>query len=934
MTSVTQAHDHAAPSSLAAPYAVRQIVDLIRRNQVHELGRRLLTLTEAERGEIGRGLPGLVKDLRAEKTAELARRDYDADWERAWDESFEIDEMLDEHATALLLAGLGTITGPAAAVAFITGRDVNRRRAVGFNVADAVKVAASRPIEWQQDVAVRLARRIRRPDDRIAPLAVALLRASGAEPPDHDPLVVAWLRMMTHPNDPLTSALLLRVFDAEGAGRELRDERLTPAPTRWLARVRRDVPRDQAIDGCVSRFLRGGEAQDLRFFVRLHDLLAPTPEETAGRLRDYLRLLPSSPGPVAELAARQVRTVFPIDRADLVEAVESLTFRPEAKLATIGLRWLDAELKRTPSAAAEFGPALVTAYGHTSFDVQSRAVDLTLKHVTDGSLVADGIATLPADLAALLTARFSGVPSFEEPAPAVTFPPLPTVPAPKPFPEPSSSAVREPVSTWIAAEHWLAAFTRDATRDRTALRSSLRRRDHWWHRSPVWADPRDWTEALSAELITPGWVPEEPPSESWSWEHQVVHLQVLAAPHEEVPGNVVSADDDVEVVFEEGPTAGQGLVAHGFMGYRPDAPLGAHGPGWLPEAGQVTPLHLFLLHRFSEVYDALRDDVLPPVLLATPTLDNGHLDPEVLVDRLETCAETGREPLPADLAQALMRLPRGAHPAAAERAAKVGSAAARAAAEWLAGDGLPDPVTGVEWTGETDHVRVRPLLRLAAPTGDRLIDEVMLAQPGRRVFDGFARHLDWYAPMVPSHREVASVNCLAQATTPWHYHRLTVAAFRHCAAADGPLGDATAVVLGLLMVDRDPDEPLTRLLLDLAAQDALPVEALGRQLGQLVRRDRLGIRPLVAALTDLAQRGAPHQVWAILRGLLPHLLPRAGERATTPQSEAVAFATEVASWIGATGEIPEITALAARTGRSRFTRECRRLRDRLAPAQS
>ncbi|WP_062349259.1 hypothetical protein [Herbidospora yilanensis] len=417
MISPTRAFGHAAPSTpkfFSGP-AVRRILDLIRRNQVHELGSRLLTLTEAERGEIGRELPGLVKDLRAEKTAELARRDYDADWERAWDEGFEIDEMLDELASALLLAGIGTITGPAAAVSFITGRDVNRRWAVGVNVADAVRVAASRPVEWQRDVAVRLARRIRRPNDRVAPLAVALLRASGAEPPDHDPLVAAWLRMMTHPDDPLTSCLLPRIFDAEGAGRELRDERLTPAPTRWLARVRGDVPRDRAIDGCVSRFLRGGEAQDLRFFVRLHDLLAPTPEETGARLRDYLRLLPSSPGPVAELAAKQIKAVFPIERADLVEAVESLTFRAEAKLATIGLRWLDAELRRTPSAVAEFGPALVTAYGHTSFNVQSRAVDLTLKHVTDGSLVADGIATLPADLAARLSARFSAGPQAEQP---------------------------------------------------------------------------------------------------------------------------------------------------------------------------------------------------------------------------------------------------------------------------------------------------------------------------------------------------------------------------------------------------------------------------------------------------------------------------------------------------------------------------------------
>ncbi len=159
---------------------------------------------------------------------------------------FAIDQMLDNRAAALLLAGLGTITGPAAVVSYVTSRDVNRRWGVDVNLADAVRIAETRPIEWQRDVATRLARRIRRPNDRFAPLAVALLRSSGAEPPDHDPLVTAWLRMMTHPADPLTANLLSRIFVAEGAGRELRDERLTPAPTRWLARVRNELPRDQA----------------------------------------------------------------------------------------------------------------------------------------------------------------------------------------------------------------------------------------------------------------------------------------------------------------------------------------------------------------------------------------------------------------------------------------------------------------------------------------------------------------------------------------------------------------------------------------------------------------------------------------------------------------------------------------------------------------
>ncbi len=171
----------------------------------------------------------------------------------------------------------------------------------------------------------------------------------------------------------------------------------------------------------------------------------------------------------------------------------------------------------------------------------------------------------------------------------------------------------------------------------------------------------------------------------------------------------------------------------------PPGPWAHHAEAW-PDGGRladgrdVPPLHLFLLHRFDELLGALRAGALPPVLLATPTLDNGHLDPEVLVDRLEACAAAGVEPLPADLAQALMRLPRGTHPAAAGRAAKVESAAARSAAEWLAGGGMPDPVAGFEWVpmSYAGDRRLRPVLRAAAPTGHRLIDEVLLATPRMR----------------------------------------------------------------------------------------------------------------------------------------------------------------------------------------------------------
>jgi hypothetical protein len=77
---------------------------------------------------------------------------------------------------------------------------------------------------------------------------------------------VSWLR-----EDPLLDVLLPRIFEAQGAGRALLDERSSPlSATSWLGALtvlgsEGRVSRGMLLDGCVSRFLRGGDAQDLRF---------------------------------------------------------------------------------------------------------------------------------------------------------------------------------------------------------------------------------------------------------------------------------------------------------------------------------------------------------------------------------------------------------------------------------------------------------------------------------------------------------------------------------------------------------------------------------------------------------------------------------------------------------------------------------------------
>nr|BFE80233.1 hypothetical protein GCM10020093_028340 [Planobispora longispora] len=113
-----------------------------------------------------------------------------------------------------------------------------------------------------------------------------MLRRTGAVPPDHDPLVVAWVSTPADlENDPLTGHLLPRIFEAQGVGRALREDRVeAPEWDRerhsWLRSLRDladagRLDRDLLVDGCVRRFLLGGDAADLRFFVRLYDLLDP-----------------------------------------------------------------------------------------------------------------------------------------------------------------------------------------------------------------------------------------------------------------------------------------------------------------------------------------------------------------------------------------------------------------------------------------------------------------------------------------------------------------------------------------------------------------------------------------------------------------------------------------------------------------------------------
>ncbi len=807
--------------------------------------------------------------------------------------------------------------------------------------------------------------------------------------------------------------LLPRIFTAEGVGRALRFASFD-RPFSWMRALRASIgqgtDRDRLLDGCVRRFLRGGTTEDLRFFVHLHDLIAPSEAEAAAHRRDYLRLLPSAPAQVADLALRQVRRLDGHEPDDLIEAVDGLLFRAEAAPVKAALTWLDEIVRRTPELADDLAPALATAFQHTSHAVRDRAARLAVKHAErfgplGAEAIREAVPLLPPGLGALVAAAFGGEPAIEAEPP---FTPLP-LPAPTPIPAfpavPSTPAEMADLSGRAGdapeGERWLAGFVRLVTLDRQGLRHVLRQKSGFGHPELFgkrrWHYVDHWRAALAMELITPGcdpgppfvqrydegesrafrvWIlPDEPDEPD---KHAARDEAVDAEPYETpAPGSrdrvteqVMDDDDqrsgeqrplfastltlsatvdtdpqdgehDLDAAVGEAP-AKRGRVYAGVSNHPVVSEPPREAPrDRLPDRREVSGPSLFVLRRWAEVLAALKAGELPPVLLATPTAANGTLDPDVLVARLAECEAAGREPLPVDLAQALLRLPRGTHPEAAAKAARLTSQAARTTAEWLTSGGLTDPETGVRWAYFDDggkhyyderparhvaEVRLDPVLR-AWPTGHDLIDELLIEPRGWR-HDEDEGCMNWWPAVLPSHRDVVAVNLLPHLLYEWNRRGVGPHDARALTMADGPAGAATALVLACFLARPDATEGVS-LFAEMAARGGLPALEIGRQLGLLIRCFGSKQQHVMAALDAAARAGAHPEVWQVLRALLSSLLPAAGERPRTGLADLVEFAVTVADWAAACGEIPEVAAVAARNSTSHLTAQCRRLHDLL-----
>ncbi len=303
----------------------------------------------------------------------------------------------------------------------------------------------------------------------------------------------------------------------------------------------------------------------------------------------------------------------------------------------------------------------------------------------------------------------------------------------------------------------------------------------------------------------------------------------------------------------------------------------------------------------------------PPALLSTPARTDGHVDPARVLLRLVEAETDGRPPGPYDLAQALLRLPRRIDPGVVAAAGRLGSPAGRRFAAWLRAGGLPDPaMTVVAGPGRFATFPALDVPGLQIPDG-------LLAGPAQPVDAGPPPPgIACWPMLLPGHREIIAAHLQSYVG-----HRAANDVLPALARSGGPFGPAMALCLARGLADRHDRRPAVDALLHLAATGGLDAALLGRELTQLLATGDVQLGRLVPALADITRAGAPHVVWTVGHTLVPPLLRM--DRPPQAMSDLLAVAASAAAATGARADLPEVTALAARPGRTRLAVEAVRL---------
>lgn len=296
----------------------------------------------------------------------------------------------------------------------------------------------------------------------------------------------------------------------------------------------------------------------------------------------------------------------------------------------------------------------------------------------------------------------------------------------------------------------------------------------------------------------------------------------------------------------------------------------------------------------------------------------------------------GEQPGPADLDQALLRLPRDPGPAVQARAAALSSPAGRRLHHWLATGGLPDPETApvlVEW-GACPHdvrgyhcwcqdlpahrmvVEVRPTATRLSAAAAGLLD--LPAHSARQRAYGEHRppgDLGMWPVVLPSHRELIAAHLQPFLAPAADRDRSGgTAVLPALARCTGPFGPATALCLAYGLAARKDGDRLFAVdaLVLLAGSDGFDGELVGRLLAELVVLGEIVLRRAVTALQESARAGVEAAVWAVAAGALPVLLRMSGASPGLPDLLALAARCAPA---GPRQVLPEVAETAACSGR-------------------
>ena len=824
----------------------------------------------------------------------------------------------------LLVAGMACAPTSAQAASWLRHREFRWLRwGLEEDIAGQIaRVLRERDVPWTADLAARCVAALRpgRESWWSWRITAELVRAAGgAAVPTSDAFVLGWVRDSIGDrdrtlyerwrDDPFFDTLAPRLFEVDGVGAVLASFVWRPGPDFYrkdtyvgvqaLLAMMEDgrVTRGTLLDGCLSRLNRGERAASERAFVQLHEGLATTLEERAARVDGYLRLLWSQTPVVVRLALDVLRGVddadpLPVDV--LVDASTAVLGRAEKGILRVQLAWLDRCVRRRPADAEQLVATVGAAFTHASLDVAERAVALVeanadrLGTATRAALAAAG-AAIGGDLAARLRTVVGSVPGADPETTSTAVPlgpvvPLPAAAIPSPIDSPAELAAEVArLMTWtdddiaITHERVLDGLVRMAATDPTGLRECL---------GPVFEPYRGHLHFYRRSY--------------YLYDH-FLHLLAAAL-------NVPNVGSRAQRML--GRIAGR-IPQLTSIGY--DAAGG--------------PLRL-LLSRHDEATVYLTASPVPG-LLATPTRATGHVDAATLVGRMVAYEAAGAEVWPRDLVQALLRLPPEVDGDALARAGRLVSPGGKRIADVLAAGGIRPDVT----SRRVDVARprrwldgLRPAVGIAATgtaaTDDAIERALFVVDPARDVEgDGF--HL--WPSVMPSHREVVAAHALPVLFSTLQSDSRGGGRFAlRLAECSGPVGPAVMVALAYGLGSRHVEDRVAAVdaLLHLATTEALDPGPLGDEIAGLSDRGILKLTRVVTALGDAAAAGAGPQVGEIAMSAVPRLLATGKPIAGLP--DLVELATRNLP-PGASREVPEVAAVAARTGSTRLITEARRL---------